>query len=181
MRRMIGNMQPEPPTGLARRRPIRFPSGPMATPRLSLGRAFGASCIASAATTGLLFGVGRRAGHALNAFSQAGRILLDSRGVADLLVPLATALVGLLHHLTAVLLWGTLIALVAGALRSVARIAATVVLTAALWWASRQSLPVLGRIDLGVSDAGRLPIFVLMAVALLIGLWVSKPSRRQPG
>lgn len=110
-------------------------------------------------------------------FLLAGRALLDSRGVANLLVPQATTLIGALHHLTVVVLWGTLIAFVASALRPVARVPLIAAAVAAIAWAGAVHLPVLGRLDLPVGAALRWPLHAAVAIALLIGLW-AVPSRR---
>jgi cbb3-type cytochrome oxidase subunit 3 len=144
----------------------------------SFRRALGAACIASAATAGLLVGAGRREGDSRGAFLRAGRALLDSRGAGDLLVPDAAMLIGMLHHIGAVVLWGTLIAFVAGALRPVLRIVVVAAATVVLAWAGSSTLPVLGRVDLPAALALRWPLHAALGLTLLVGLWIMRPSRR---
>jgi hypothetical protein len=143
----------------------------------SLNRAFGASVIAAAATTGVLLGTGRRAGDPLSTFALMGRVLLASRGVAGEALPGAAAALGGLHHIAAVLAWGTLVAIVAGALRPVARALLVVGASALLAWASGSVLPTLARLDAGAAPGLRAVLFGTLALGLLVGLWVAAPSR----
>ncbi|MCU0649185.1 MAG: hypothetical protein MUF00_14390 [Gemmatimonadaceae bacterium] len=143
---------------------------------LSLNRAFGASAIAAAATGGLLLGAGRRAGDPLSTFTMMGRTLLASRGVVVEVVPSAAALLGGLHHVGIVLLWGTLLAIVAGALRPVARLLLIAGGSALLAWASAAVLPLLARPDVGAPPSLRVALFVALALGLLVGLWAAAPS-----
>jgi hypothetical protein len=146
--------------------------------RFSLRNAVAASCIAAAGTAGLLIGAGRRGGDSIGPFLLAGRALLDSRDAQNLFVPAATAMIGILHHVAAVILWGTLIAVVASMLRPIARVIAVIAATAAVGWAGGAHLPVLGRLDLPATASLRWPLHIVLAVALLMGLWAVRPSQR---
>lgn len=149
----------------------------MPTPRSTLRRALGAGTIAAAATTGLLVGAGRQLGNPWGLFERGGRVLIDSRGLVGEVLPTAAVALGVAHHVVIVLLWGALLAVVAGTRRLPLRVALLGGLVAALAWGSRSWLPVVTRPDLALDAPLRWAVFGALALGVLLGGWAAAPSR----
>jgi len=146
--------------------------------RARLGALAGA--IAGAATTGVVVGFGLREGSALRPFASLGRHVLAMEAAhTGARRALATG-AGLLLHLLVMLAWGVLFGLAAARWRGWRRWAAAVVIGALAFAVDHLASPEVLRLSdaPGVSALQRATLYVVLALALVLGMRVALSSSR---
>jgi hypothetical protein len=156
------------------RPPVFFPA--VIRDRLSQG--VYAGIVAAAATAGMLIGFGRARGEAWRPLNAVGHLLLGYRARLMDRFDVFVTPVGVALHLTFVVLWGVLFALVAARLRGWRLAAAAAALGAAALVIDARLLP--DGLDLGfpalLSRPELIALYAVLAAALALGIRLARRS-----
>ena len=132
--------------------------------------------MAAATTIGAVIGLGLRHGLAMRPFSSTGRALLEKLGVTT--TPLTAVIVGIAIVTCAVIVLGVCFTVVAAALRGIRLLVMALVFCAVAWGVTGLVVPSILALSSGavLGDGQRVFIFVLLAVALVVGMRLARSS-----
>ena len=139
-----------------------------------------AGVVAAAATAGALLGLGRAHGATFTLLNDAAHVLIGERARLEESGHLAITTIAMLVHVTFVVIWGVLFALVAGSLRGWRLALASAGFTAAVVAIDLWLLPASMRpgFETDMSAAELVLLYAILAAAMAFGL--REARRAQP-